>query len=114
MHTHQIFQHYWTYRGMSTQKPGKTLLVKIRELMRRLHYSIHTERAYCDWITRFVKFHHFQIREALFVESEEKVEDFLTYLAVHENVAASTQNQAFNSLVFLYKWSKWGLVLYFA
>jgi integron integrase len=44
-----------------------------------------------------------QTREALFVNQEKKVEDFLTYLAVQENVAASTQNQAFNALVFLYR-----------
>ncbi|MCF6255418.1 MAG: hypothetical protein L3J98_05700 [Gammaproteobacteria bacterium] len=25
--------------------------------MRRLHYSIHTERAYCDWVARFIRFH---------------------------------------------------------
>jgi integron integrase len=42
-------------------------------------------------------------REALFVEAERKVEDFLSHLAVQGNVAASTQNQAFNALVFLYK-----------
>ncbi|MDC9728582.1 MAG: phage integrase N-terminal SAM-like domain-containing protein, partial [Methyloprofundus sp.] len=36
-----------------------------RDVLRRLHYSIHTERAYCDWITRFVQFHHLQARETL-------------------------------------------------
>lgn len=72
-------------------------------MLRRLHYSIHTERAYCDWISRFVRFHHLQSRQTLLVESEKKVEDFLTHLAVQANVAASTQNQAFNALVFLYK-----------
>jgi integron integrase len=37
------------------------------------------------------------------VEQKQKVEDFLNYLALERNVAASTQNQAFNALVFLYK-----------
>ncbi|WP_338070298.1 integron integrase [Bathymodiolus platifrons methanotrophic gill symbiont] len=64
---------------------------------------MHTERAYCDWIMRFIRFHHLQERESLLVEPEKKVEDFLTHLAVQANVAASTQNQAFNALVFLYK-----------
>ncbi|NOQ16478.1 MAG: integron integrase [Methyloprofundus sp.] len=72
-------------------------------MLRRLHYSIHTERAYCDWILRFVRFHHIQEREALLVAAEQKVEAFLTHLAVQANVAASTQNQAFNALIFLYK-----------
>jgi len=44
-----------------------------------------------------------QVRETLFIEPEKKVEDYLTYLAVQANVVASTQNQAFNTLVFLYK-----------
>ena len=87
---------------MSTEKPKKNLLDDMCSTMRRLHYSIHTERAYSDWALRFIKFHHFQEREVLLVEPEKKVEGFLNYLAVQENVAASTQHQAFNALVFLY------------
>ncbi len=88
---------------MSSQNSKKNLLTETREFMRRLHYSIHTERAYCNWIARYVRFHHMQARETLFVEPEKKVEDYLTHLALQANVAASTQNQAFNALVFLYK-----------
>ena len=88
---------------MSRIKSEKSLLETMRDILRRLHYSIHTERAYCDWVARFIKFHSLQEKEALLVESEKKVEDFLTYLAVQGNVAASTQNQAFNALVFLYR-----------
>ncbi|MDC9724978.1 MAG: hypothetical protein PSN44_03535, partial [Gammaproteobacteria bacterium] len=40
-------------------------------------------RAYCDWITRFVQFHHLQARETLLIEPKKKVEEFLTHLAVH-------------------------------
>jgi len=58
---------------MSTTQSGKTLLSETRDLMRRLHYSIHTERAYCDWIARFVQFHHTLARETLFVEPEKKL-----------------------------------------
>jgi hypothetical protein len=32
-----------------------------------------------------------------------EIEQFLTHLAVHEHVGASTQNQAFNALMFLYQ-----------
>lgn len=68
-------------------------------MMRRLHYSIHTERAYCNWITRFAPFHHLRSREVLLVETErKKVEDFLIHLAVQGKVAASAQKQAFNGL----------------
>ena len=88
---------------MSTHQANQTLLVEIRDLMKREHYSVNTERTYCDWIKQFVKFHCLQARESLFVEAENKVEKFLTYLATERDVSASTQNQAFNALVFLYK-----------
>ena len=55
-----------------------------------------------DWIVRFVHFHRMQSRENLF-PAESKIESFLTDLAVRANVAPSTQNQAMNALVFLYK-----------
>ena len=71
--------------------------------MRMKHYSLHTERSYCDWIKQFVKFHRMTGRENLFEHSEAKIEAFLSHLATERNVAASTQNQAMNALVFLYK-----------
>ena len=84
---------------MSKLKSKITLLEVISALIRREHYSLSTERTYCVWVRQFVKFHHMQTREILFVEQEKKVEDFLNYLALERNVAASTQNQAFNALV---------------
>ena len=70
--------------------------------MRLKHYSIHTERTYCDWIKRFVNFHSMSSRDDL-KNGEQKIEAFLTHLAVKQNVAPATQNQAMNALVFLYK-----------
>jgi DNA-binding FadR family transcriptional regulator len=55
-----------------------------------------------EWIVRCVRFHRMRSREDLF-PPEPKIESFLTDLAVHRNVAAATQNQAMNALVFLYK-----------
>ncbi len=76
---------------------------EVRQVMRLKHYSIHTERTYCDWIKRYILFHRMSGREELLSNSEAKIEDFLTALAVKSNVAVSTQNQAMNALVFLYK-----------
>lgn len=82
---------------------NKTKLIdQVREIMRLHHYSIHTERTYSDWIKRYVQFHRMQSREDL-ENGEKKIEQFLTHLAVECNVAPSTQNQAMNALVFLYK-----------
>jgi site-specific recombinase XerD len=81
--------------------PKLKLLDQVREVMRLRHYSIRTERCYCDWVRRFIKFHQMQSRGELLEESEAKIERFLSHLAVQGNVAASTQNQAFNGLLFL-------------
>ena len=86
---------------MSIQKNRK-LLDEVRDFMGLHHYSIHTERTYCDWIKRFVQFHKMKSREDL-SGCEKKIEAFLTHLAIQGNVSPSTQNQAMNALVFLYK-----------
>jgi len=78
------------------------LLDEVRNFMRLHHYSIHTERTYCDWIKKYVQFHQMKSREDL-SSGEKKIEAFLTDLAIRGNVSASTQNQAMNALVFLYK-----------
>ncbi|MGA3285105.1 MAG: integron integrase [Verrucomicrobiota bacterium] len=85
---------------MSKSQP-KRLLDEVRDMMRVRRYALRTERAYCDWIRRYVKFHEMTCREDL-ADGKEKVEMFLTHLAVRGNVAPSTQNQALNALLFLY------------
>jgi hypothetical protein len=85
-----------------TRSQQPKLLDEVRNVLRLHHYSIHTERSYVDWIVRFVRFHDMRSRKDLF-PAEAKIEAFLTDLAVHGDVAPSTQNQALNALVFLYK-----------
>ena len=82
--------------------PKLKLLDQVREVMRLKHYSIRTERCYCDWIRRYVHFHGIKSRADL-EGGEAKIETFLSDLAVRGKVAASTQNQAFNALLFLYR-----------
>ncbi len=63
-----------------TQRSGicmaTKLLDEMRDLMRRRHYSIHTERAYRDWVKRYARFHNMQSRDDLH-PGEEKIEGFL-------------------------------------
>jgi integron integrase len=89
-------------RDLVTPNPKLKLLEQVREVMRLKHYSIRTETSYSDWIRRYVKFHGMKSREEL-QPAEEKMELFLSDLAVNGHVAASTQNQAFNALLFLYR-----------
>jgi len=73
---------------------------KVREVLRLKHYSLRTEDAYLGWVRRYIRFHHGQNPRDL---GEEAVREFLSHLAVAEHVAAATQNQALNALVFLYR-----------
>ncbi len=75
------------------------LLDQVRAALRRKLYSIRTEEAYVSWLTRSVCFH--QLRHPHELGAVE-IEAFLTYLAVDDQVAASTQNQALSALLFLY------------
>jgi integron integrase len=86
----------------STTNQQPKLLDQVRQVLRLHHYSIHTERSYVEWIVRFVRFHQMRSRDDL-LPAEQKIESFLTDLAVNGNVAAATQNQAMNALVFLYR-----------
>jgi len=79
---------------------SKKLLDRVRDAIRVKHYSIRTEQAYVNWIKRYIYFHN--VRHPAEMGAAE-VEAFLTHLAVNENVAASTQNQALSALLFLYR-----------
>jgi integron integrase len=63
------------------------------------HYSVRTEDCYADWVRRFVLFHG--KRHPVEMGAAE-INAFLTHLAVAGRVSASTQNQAFSALLFLY------------
>jgi len=80
--------------------PKSRLLDQVREVMRVKHYSIRTEQTYVQWIKRYI-FHHGKRHPREMGATE--VAAFLTDLAVRGQVAASTQNQALNALVFLYQ-----------
>ena len=70
----------------------------MRLVLRLKHMSISTEEAYVHWAKRFIVFH--QKRHPKDMGAQE-IRAFLAHLAVHDRVAASTQNVALNALVFL-------------
>ena len=75
-------------------------LDQVREVIRSNHFSYRTEKTYINWIYRYLVFHNKRHREEM---GGKEIADFLTYLAVHRKVSASTQNQALNAIAFLYK-----------
>ncbi len=81
------------------------LLKKARELIRIRHYSYSTERAYLDWIKRFLGYlvNAGQRKGSLQNLNSQDLTDYLSYLALDRKVSSSTQNQAFNALLFLFR-----------
>ena len=88
------------YNGIPPRNQSPRLLEQVRVAIRAKHYSLRTEDTYVQWIRRFILFHdkwHPQAMGAV------EVQQFLTDLAVAQQVATSTQNQALSALLFLYK-----------
>ncbi len=83
---------------MATESPK--LLDQVRNLIRLKHMSYKTERAYVAYIREYILFHRKTHPREMGVE---QIREYLTYLAVQKRVAASTQNVAFNAILFLYK-----------
>lgn len=88
---------------MSTTSSAKTaprLLDQVRTAIRVRHYSTSTEKAYCYWIRLFIRFHKMRHPREM---GGEEINAFLNYLAIERNVSPSTQSQALNAIIFLYR-----------
>ncbi len=98
--------------------PKLRLREQVREVMRFKQFSLRTEEAYWVWIRQFLAFHRGggPLTPALSPEGarektwrhpremgKPEIEAFLSHLTTHKKVAAATQNQALNALVFLYR-----------
>ena len=76
------------------------LLDQMRHVLRLKHMSIRTEGTYLSWAKRFILFHGKRHPQDM---GASEIRAFLTHLAVHDKVAASTQNGALCALLFLYR-----------
>jgi len=77
------------------------LMDQVREVLRYHHYAYRTEQTYCQWILRYI--HFFGGRTHPNKLGAKDIERFLSHLATEGKVSASTQRQALNALVFLYR-----------
>jgi site-specific recombinase XerD len=78
----------------------KSLLDQVRDAIRLKHYSMRTEQSYVTWIKHYIFFHSKRHPNDM---GAAEIEAFLTNLAVQQQVASSTQNQALSALLFLYR-----------
>lgn len=81
--------------------PNLKLMDQVREVLRYHHYAYRTEQTYCQWILRYIN--HFGGKTHPRLLGTKNIEAFLSNLATEGKVTASTQRQALNALVFLYK-----------
>ncbi|SHK13640.1 integron integrase [Marinobacter antarcticus] len=84
---------------MDGTQPQPRLRDQVRAVIRVNRYSIRTEKSYWYWIRFYIRFHQMKHPRDM---GPNEVNEFLTWLAVNRNVAAATQAQALNALVFLY------------
>jgi integron integrase len=75
------------------------LLDQVKTKIKFLHYSETTEKTYTYWIRQYILFHRKKHPKDM---GKIEIEEYLSYLATHRKVSATTQNQAFNALLFLY------------
>ncbi|MDH3692107.1 MAG: integron integrase [Gammaproteobacteria bacterium] len=80
------------------QKPR--LFDQIRQEIQLRQYSYRTEQAYLHWVKRYILFHEKKHPQDM---GAEEITGFLSHLATHRHVAPSTQNQALNAILFLYR-----------
>ena len=79
------------------------LIERTRRTIRLRHLSYSTEKTYLHWIERYAAFIHALSDKSLNSPAKVEASRSVTYLAIDETVSASTQNQAFSALLFLYR-----------
>jgi integron integrase len=89
-----------TQAALGTDGQWKAVADDMRNMLRLKHRSLRTENAYLGWVRRFYRFLNGRSPHQL---ESAHVKDFMTYLAVERKVSASTQNQAFNAILFLFR-----------
>ncbi len=88
------------YGNSSPTKQQPKLLDQVRNTLRANHYSVRTEESYISWIKRFILFNNKIHPDKLGAEA---IRNYLNYLAVEKHVSSSTQNQAMQGILYLYK-----------
>jgi len=86
---------------MMKNNNNSPFIEQIRNVIRVRHYSLRTEQTYISWLKQYIFFNNKRHPKDM---AELEVASFLTYLARERNVSSSTQNQALNAIVFVYKY----------
>lgn len=82
------------------EQQGRKLMDRVRDRIRIKHYSKSTESIYCHWILQYILFHNKRHPAEM---GKPEIEAFLSHLAQNRRLSSSSQNQAFNAILFLYR-----------
>jgi len=80
------------------------IIQETKRLIRLKHYSYSTERTYLQWIERFLEYARQTAKKAITETNASDFKNFLSHLALAQRVSASTQNQAFNAILFFFRY----------
>ena len=81
--------------------PTLKLMDQVRQVLRYHHYAYRTEHTYCDWIRRYIRY--FDAKKHPQDMGKPEIDAYLSHLATEGKVSASTQRQALNAIIFLYR-----------
>ena len=102
--------YYFHYLGKSKPaaitpalKDVQAALEEVSRIIRLKHYSYSTERTYLQWVNRFFAYVTETAGKQIDAVTAEDFRNFLSHLAINRHVSASTQNQAFNAILFLFR-----------
>ena len=79
------------------------IIQETKRLIRLKHYSYSTERTYLQWIVRFLEYTKHTSKKTVTETDTTDFKNFLSHLALKKRVSASTQNQAFNAILFFFR-----------
>jgi integron integrase len=79
---------------------GRKLMDQVRDRIRIKHYAKSTEKTYVYWILQYINFHNKRHPARM---GKPEIEDYLSHLAQKRRLSPSSQNQAFNAILFLYR-----------
>lgn len=79
------------------------IVQETKRLIRLKHYSYSTERTYIQWIERFIMYTRQTSKKAISENNTTDFKNFMSHLALKRRVSASTQNQAFNAILFFFR-----------
>lgn len=88
-------------QGLEIDGQWKYVAEEMVKILRLKHRSLSTEKTYMGWLRSFYRFLEGTAPQTL---DSNHVKDFLSYLAVERKVSAATQNQAFNAILFLFRY----------